>query len=243
MNFNTIYKELSDINEATTRTWYSGYARGLNDISTRVTPQELEHEAERKAKEEEERRLEYERQAPEREQKALEHNKQFAEREARRAIAANKIIQYNCREQYHIRQYDYWPAVDPDTKELVYDADAKEKILQVSHELLSTQRSTASKKAHADRKKRLENEYTWTASYTLWGDQYTITEKIQGNDDPEGACELVKQKALAQLKKEKQLCRELNMLSRFQWDGKLLVTVAEPYSKGQIYKQFKFKVN
>jgi hypothetical protein len=225
------------VNRIANNPWYSGGFSGLNDISTRVSPEEIE----RKAKEEEERRLEAEERRLEAERKELELEQQKAEKKALKAIADGSILQYNFNNRYHISHYDVWPAIDLDTKELVYDKDTKEQILQDSERITRERQKEYNAKYSAARKQRLETEYTWTAHFTIGDKRYAKVEKVQGNDDPEGACERVKQKALAVLKQERHECRVFN--EPFQWDGKLVITVAEPHGEDQIFKQCKFKVN
>lgn len=206
--------------------WYSGGFRGLNDISTAVTPEEREQ----RLKAEEERQREKER-------------KEFesAAKSAAKAIKADRVPFYNCNNKYDIKKKEYYPAIDLDTKELVYDPVRKEEIIEASQIIVDQKRQAAAEKGRQTRAKNQAAQadiHLWTAYYTINGETSVLVDKVHGNDDPEGACLAIKQKAVDAIKQEMKECRVFG--ERFQWDGKLLITITYPEGNDKTYKQYKF---
>lgn len=207
--------------------WYSGGFRGLNDISNVTTPEEQE----RKAKEEEERKIQQEK-------------KEF-ERAAKKAIAENRIAFYNHNHRYDISRNEYCPAVDLETKELIYDSAQKEEILKASQSIVDEVRSAAAQKGLRTKAANQAAEaefnakaYVWTAYFTFNDGTHTVTNKVIGNEDPEGACAEIKAKAIQRIKAEMHECRMFK--EPFQWDGKLTITVTPPRGEDEVYKKYKF---
>jgi hypothetical protein len=241
-NFNEVYEELSAIgsrenlheankivNRFANSPWYSGSFRGLNDISTATAPEELE----RRAKEEEERKLQQE-------------CKEF-ERAAKKAIAENRVAFYNYNHRYEISHKDHCPAVDLDTNEFVYDSDRKEEILKASEIIVDEVRKRAAMKGlqtkaanQAAAAELNAKAHLWTAYYTINGDNLTISNRVLGNDDPDNACLEVKKKAIKAIKAEMHECQMFN--EPFQWDGKLIITTTPPQGKEEVYKKYKFNI-
>lgn len=229
----TIQEDLQEANKIVNRIadspWYSGSFSGLNDISTRTAKISPE-EAERRAKEEEERKLEAER--------------KYFENIAKKAIETDRVPFYNCNHKYEIRNKEYCPAIDLETKEFVYDTTQKEEILKASQDIVDQKRKAAAAKGQqtkANNQAAQAKTYLWTAYYTLGGKTSIVVDKVIGNTNPEEACERVKQKALAKLKQERHECRVFN--EPFLWDGKLLITITDPQGNDKTFKQYKFKVN
>jgi hypothetical protein len=241
-NFNEVYEELSTIgsrenlheankivNRFANNSWYSGSFRGLNDISTATAPEEIE----RKAKEEEERKLQQE-------------CKEF-EKAAKKAIAENRVAFYNYNHRYEISRKDHCPAVDFDTNEFVYDSDRKEEILKASEIIVDEVRKRAAMKGlqtkaanQAAAAELNAKAHLWTAYYTINGDNLTISNRVLGNDDPDNACLEVKKKAVKAIKAEMHECQMFN--EPFQWDGKLIITTTPPQGKEEVYKKYKFNI-
>jgi hypothetical protein len=239
-NFNEVYEELSAIgsrenlheankivNRFANNSWYSGGFRGLNDISTAVTPEEIE----RKAKEEEERKLQQER-------------KEF-EKVAKKAIETNRVAFYNYNHRYEISRKDHCPAVDLDTNEFEYDSDRKEEILKASEIIVDEVRKRAAMKGLQTKAANQAAEaelnakaHLWTAYFTINGKTRTVSDRIIGNDDPDNGCLEVKNKAARAIKAEMHECQMFK--EPFQWDGKLIITVTPPQGKEEVYKKYKF---
>ena len=229
-NFTEVYEELNALNETNkvvkrfaNSPWYSGDFRGLNGISTVITPEEREQQL----KAEEERKLEKER-------------KEF-ERAAKKAIAEDRIPFYNCNRQYDIRNKEHCPAIDLETKEFVYDSAQKEEIIAASQIIVDQKRTASAAKGLQTRAKNQAIKSTihlWTAYYTINGETSIIVEKVQGNDNPEDACLAVKQKAIDAIKQEMKECQAFG--ESFQWDGKLTITITYPNGSDKTYRQYKF---
>lgn len=233
-NFNKVYEELTTLNETNkvvrrfaNNTWYSGDFRALNDISTAVSPEELE----RKRKEEEERKQEAER-------KELE-------RAAKTAIVTDRVPFYNWNHRFEIRDKEYCPAIDLDTQEFVYDPEQKEEIVKASKIIVDQKRQASTAKGmqtkannQAAQATAEARTYLWTAYYTINGKTFTIVDEVLGNEDPKGACLAVKHKAVDAIKQEMHECRVFG--EPFQWDGKLLITITFPSGNDKTYKQYDF---
>lgn len=235
--FNECYEELSEIQEDLQEAnkivqrfdhpVYSGSFSGLNNIARGTSADELE----RKKKAEEEQRLERER-------------KEY-ERAANKAITENRVAFYNYNHRYEITKKDHCPAVDLETNELVYDPTRKEEILKASESIVDEVRSAAAQKGLRTKAANQAAEaelnakaYVWTAYFTFNDGTHTVTNKVIGNEDPEGACAETKAKAIQRIKAEMHECRMFK--EPFQWDGKLIITVTPPRGEDEVYKKYKF---
>lgn len=206
---------------------YSGSFSDLNNIAGGTSADVLE----RKKKAEEEQRLERER-------------KEY-ERAANKAIAENRVAFYNHNHRYEITKKDYCPAVDLETNEFVYDPVQKEEILKASESIVDEVRSAAAQKGLRTKaaNQAVEAElnakaYVWTAYFTFNDGTHTVTTKVIGNEDLEGACAEIKAKAIQRIKAEMHECRMFK--EPFQWDGKLIITVTPPQGEDTVYKKYKF---
>ena len=219
--------------------WYSGYARGLNNIDNRVDDKELEL----KAKAEEERK----RKEAEAKAKRAEATKQAQLQLAQQAIDASTWDEYNKAHIYKIRTKDWCPAIDPDTQQLVYDAQRKEEILrpieaQLAREEAEQRRVQQQKDAERRAKERADAAitYCWRASATINGKTgYTNYRHIVGNDNPEAAAKEVLQKEIDFLREEQKECRAFG--EPFNWDGKVTIYCKDPTGKEEVYKVVSFK--
>lgn len=216
-------QEANKIVQRFDRPIYSGSFSGLNDIAGGTSADVLER---KKKAEEEQERKEY-------------------ERAAKKAIAENRIAFYNHNHRYDISRKEYCPAVDLETKELIYDPAQKEEILKASQSIVDEVRSAAAQKGLRTRAANQAAEaefnakaYVWTAYFTFGDETHTVTNKVIGNEDPEGACAEIKAKAIQRIKAEMHECRMFK--EPFQWDGKLIITVTPPRGEDEVYKKYKF---
>lgn len=201
------------INRVVNNPWYSGAFRGLNDISTKSTPKS----AEKIAQEEEERR------------------KQEKELHIRNAMLYKKPDVYNARYQQTILTDPEWPALDPETKERIYDPVRKEEVVKQSverRELAQQQAYQKSLEAEAANRLNKERTYYWQVTYTLNNKTYKIGKNIIGNDDPDTTCELMKLAALRKIKEEKHECTVFN--EPFQWDNILIISCTPPKGTSRV---------
>jgi hypothetical protein len=217
-NFNAVYEELNNINEdGPARTWYSGYARGLNDISTRVAPASPEQVAQ----EEEERR------------------KQEKEDRIKKAMLYKSADTYHYRWQQEILSDPEWPALDPETRERVYDPKRKEELVKQSLEnreqayKQSVQKGLETKAAKQAEKDRT---YRWTVAYTINKENHKLGKNVLGNENPEATCDLIKQAALKRIKQEKHECDVFK--EPFSWDGKITITCTPPKGAEEVIAEF-----
>lgn len=220
-------QEANKIVQRFDRPVYSGSFSDLNNIAGGTSAEVLE----RKKKAEEEQRLERER-------------KEY-ERAANKAIAENRVAFYNHNHRYEITKKDYCPAIDLETNEFVYDPARKEEILKASESIVNEVRSAAAQKGLQTRAANQAAEaefnakaYVWTAYFTFNDGTHTVTNKVIGNENPEGACAEIKAKAIQRIKAEMHECKMFK--EPFQWDGKLIITVTPPRGEDEVYKKYKF---
>jgi hypothetical protein len=211
--FNKVYEELNNINEANkvvsrfSNPWYSGSFRGLNDISTAQAPKTPEQIAQ----EEEERK------------------KREKEAKIQKAMLYKSVDTYHYRWRQEILSDPEWPAMDPETRERVYDPARKEELVKQSVEKVVQAQEQAYLKGletKAANKAALARTYHWEAAYTIGGKTFTVGKNIIDNEDPEASRKLVKQAAVERIKQEMHECRVFG--ERFEWDGKMTITCTPP---------------
>lgn len=216
--FNKVYEELDSINEgSSTRPWYSGYARGLNNISTRMTPKSPEQIAQ----EEEERR------------------KQEQETRIKNAIGNKSVDTYHYRYQQEILSDPEWPALDPETRERVYDPERKEELVKQSIENKEQAYKQSYQKgleARAIQKANKDRTYHWSATYTINRKKYKVGKDVLDNESPEETCDLIRRGALKRIKQEKHECTVFK--EPFSWDGKITITCTPPKGTEEVVAEF-----
>lgn len=212
-DFLDIYEELDTINEASglSNTWYSGYARGLNDISTRTSEDKLADEAKKKAQEEEELL------------KQQEETKKILAA-AKKATTKKRACMYNIRYSTKILQNENYPAVDPETLELVYDMAKKEEITSQAYAILDDLHATT-KAASAIKDSTLVR---WRGFATINGKSLSVASKKFPEDTPQEECyEAIKQLALTQIRQMAHDCRVFG--EPFNCSSKLIIA-RTPYN-------------
>ena len=213
--------------------WYSGYASGLNDISNRVDDKERAQIA---AAEEERRQKQAAQRAAYRAAKEERETQRYLTK-AQEAIAAGTIDEYNYEFVYEIRTRDYCPAIDPVTKELIYDPKQKEEILKPV-DARKEEEEAERRKKEAERRARAKADaartYTWIASYVINGRTFSMTKRVVGNKDPESAASMVSNIALKRIAQEAHECKVFK--EPFSWDGKLSISYKTPDGNTEFYK-------
>ena len=244
-------QEANKIVQRFDRPVYSGSFSGLNNIAGGTSADELERkkkaeeEAKKKVEEEAKKKAEEEAKKKAEEEQRLEWERKEFEKAANKAIAENRVAFYNYNHRYDISRKDYCPAVDLETNEFVYDPARKEEILKASESIVDEVRSAAAQKGLRTRAANQAAEaefnakaYVWTAYFTFNDGTHTVTNKVIGNEDPEGACAEIKAKAIQRIKAEMHECKMFK--EPFQWDGKLIITVTPPRGEDEVYKKYKF---
>jgi hypothetical protein len=220
--------------------WYSGYASGLNDISNRVDDKERAQIA---AAAEERRQKQAAQRAAYRAAKEERETQRYLTK-AREAIAADTIDEYNYEFVYEIRMRDYCPAIDPVTKELVYDSKQKEEILKPV-DARKEEEEAERRKKEAERRARAKADaartYTWIASYVINGRTFSMKKNVVGNKDPESAASMVSNIALKRIAQEAHECKVFK--EPFSWDGKLSISYKTPDGTEEHFRTFKAKTN
>ena len=220
---------------------YSGYARGLNNISKIVDDQEL---AQKAAAEEERKAKEAEAEAKRKEaaKQAKEAAQQAHIEKAQKAIANGTVTDFNKKYSYAIRVKGY-PAIDPETFELVTDTKRIEEILAEVEKQEEQDRAAKRERdaeLEAQRKIDAANTYRWCASCTIDGKTgFSKNRLVVGNADPETIAKEVAQEELTWIKDERQFYR----LERrpFNWDGKITVWCTAPGGEREVYKVYSCK--
>ncbi len=229
--------------------WYSGGFRGLNDIDTRVT----DAERERVARENEERRARQAELEAERKARAKEKNKQLAIQRAEDAIAKGVIDEYNKEWRMSILSTinpDVYPAIDPETKELVFDMTEKKRIIDPILQQLEAEREAkkaADKEAAARAAARREADKPIT--YYLYAEVVINGETMR---DPHGT-RVVGQDNLVRVAKEVAR-KELDWVNTerkfyvagghaFNWDGVITVISENPDGTEEPFRTFRVRTN
>lgn len=227
--------------------WYSGSFRGLNDIDTRVTPEEKARvAAENEARRQRQAELEAERRAA-----ALERRKQMAIKVAENAIAKGVIDEYNEAHRVSILGTpDVYPAIDPETKELVFDRAEQKRILDPI-----TQRVNAEKEA----KKATEKEAAKKAAERRAAEKpitYYLYPEVVINGEtmrsPDGT-RVVGQDNLVRAAKEvaREELKWVNTEHKFyaagghpfNWDGVITIISENPDGTEEPFRTFKVVTN
>lgn len=233
-DFIKIYKELEQLNKAditeeplleTTnkiikrfdRPFYSGSFSGLNNISFREpSPEELAKKAEEQAKAEEEKRK--------------RKRKSELITAAKRLTTADGAHGYNKRYASEILQNEEYPAVDPETLELVYDAVQKEELIQQAKEVAEEKRIASiikGQQTRAANQAKAATMVTWYGYATINGQKRKVATKSLPEDTDQTECyEVVKQQALKYINQEAHECRVFG--EPFKCSIKLLIT-RKPY--------------
>lgn len=211
--FNKVYEELNNITEANkivsrfNKPWYSGSFSGLNGISTRrepKTPEQIAQEEEERKKQEKETRIQT-------------------------AMYYKSADTYHHRYQKEILSDPEWPAMDPVTRERVYDPIRKEELVKQSIEAVAQSREQAYQKGletKAAKKAAQARTYHWEATYTINGHAYKVGKSVLNNEDPEVTRKLIKQAAVKRIKQELHECTVFG--EPFDWDGKVIITCTPP---------------
>ena len=217
--FMKLYEELEQLNTLEednkvvsrfNKPWYSGSFRGLNDISTRQspkTPEQIEQEKEEREKQEKETRI-------------------------KNAMLYKPADTYNWRYQQQILSDLDWPALDPETRERVYDPVRKEELVKQSvtnKEQAYQQAQQKSLETRAARQAEKSRTYHWEATYTINNKKYKVGKNVLDNEEPDTTCNLMKRAALKRIKQEKHECTVFK--EPFSYDGKIIVTRTSPAGK------------
>jgi hypothetical protein len=222
-DFNAFYEELDNLNEANkvvnrfNKPWYSGSFSGLNDISNGHTPKSPEQIAQ----EEEERK------------------KQEKETRIKNAILNKSADTYHYRYQKEILSDPEWPAMDPETRERVYDPARKEELVRQSIAIKqqayqqSCQKGLETKAAKQAEKNRT---YHWVVSYTINKERYRLGKNVLDNENPEATCELLRQAAIKRIKQEKHECTVFK--EPFRWDGKITISCKPPKGTEEVIAEY-----
>lgn len=192
--------------------YYSGSFSSLNGISTRPTPkspEQIAQEEEERKKQEKEDKIEY-------------------------AIYGTSVNTYHYRHQQEILSDPEWPALDPKTRERVYDPARKKDLVMQSVEYKKQEFQQAAQKAaetRAAKQAEKARSYHWVATYTINKEIFNIGKNVIGNEDPEAMRKLMKQTAVKRIKQEMHECKVFG--ERFDWDGKITITCTPPKESGE----------
>lgn len=229
--------------------WYSGGFRGLNDIDTRVTPEEKARvAAENEARRQKQAELEAERKA-----RAKEKNKQLAIQRAEDAIAKGVIDEYNKEWRLSILSTanpDVYPAIDSETKELVFDMAEKKRILDPIVQRVEAEKEAkkaAEKEAAKIAAERREAEKPIT--YYLYPEVVINGETMRS---PEGT-RVVGQDNLIRAAKEvaREELKWINTERKFyvagghpfNWDGVITIISENPDGTEEPFRTFRVRAN
>ena len=221
--------------------WYSGDFRCLNDVDTRVTPEEKARvAAENEARRQRQAELEAERRA-----RAKEKNKQLAIQRAEDAIAKGVIDEYN--KEWRLRilstaNSDVYPAIDPETKELVFDMAEKKRILDPIMQGVEAEKEAA-KKAAERRAAEKPITYYLYPEVVINGETMRSPDgtRVVGQDNLVRAAKEVAREELKWLNTERK-CYVAGG-HPFNWDGVINVISKNPDGSEETFRTFKVVAN
>ena len=229
--------------------WYSGSFRGLNDIDTRVTPEEKARiAAENEARRQRQAELEAERRA-----RAKEKNKQLAIQRAEDAIAKGVIDEYNKEWRLSIlstANSDVYPAIDPETKELVFDMAEKKRILdpitqrvEAEKEAKKAAEKEAAKKAAERRAAEKPITYYLYPEVVINGETMRSPKgtRVVGQDNLVRAAKEVAREELKWINTERKFYVAGG--HSFNWDGVITVISESPDGTEEPFRTFKVVTN
>ena len=227
--------------------WYSGSFIGLNDIDTRVTPEEKARvAAENEARRQRQAELEAERRAA-----ALERRKQMAIKVAEDAIAKGVIDEYNEAHRASIlASPDIYPAIDPETKELVFDRAEQKRILDPITQRVNAEKEAkkaaekeAAKKAAERREAEKPITYYLYPEVVINGETMRSPEgtRVVGQDNLVKAAKEVAREELKWVNTE----RKFYVASGhpFNWDGVITIICENPDGTEKPFRTFKVMAN
>jgi hypothetical protein len=232
---------------AANRPWYSGSFRGLNDIDTRVTPEEKARvAAENEARRQRQAELEAERRAA-----ALERRKQMAIKVAEDAIAKGVIDKYNEAHRASIlASPNVYPAIDPETKELVFDKAEQRRILDPITQRVNAEKEAkkaaekeAAKKAAERREAEKPITYYLYPEVVINGETMRSPDgtRVVGQDNLISAAKKVAREELDWVNTERKFYVAGG--HPFNWDGVITIICKNPDGTEKPFRTFKVMTN
>jgi hypothetical protein len=248
-DFGSSLQEANKVVRGAAKPWYSGGFVGLNDIDTRVT----DVERERVARENEERRAKQAELEAERKARAKEKNKQLAIQRAEDAIAKGVIDEYN--EAYRVSilngiNSDVYPAIDPETKELVFDMAEKKRILdpitqrvEAEKEAKKAAEKEAAKKAAERRAAEKPITYYLYPEVVINGETMRSPSgtRVVGQDNLVRAAKEVAREELKWINTERKFYVAGG--HPFNWDGVIAIICENPDGTEEPFRTFRVRTN
>lgn len=239
----TIYKHLKNSIDKAYHTMV--YVDAEGELVSNPTPQQIRDtmEADRAAAAAARAELENQQKA-----KELEKQKQLAIQKAEDAIAKGAIYEYNKDNYRSILYNEVFPAIDPETQELVFDPEQKKHIVMLALQRAEKERQ-ASRDARKEREREAEAQAKLDAPRTHWLSSTVVIngetfksegrDKVIGEENLKDAALKAANKELSWVKTERKFYAATNR--PFNWDGKVTVWCEYPDGRKEIYRTFSLR--
>jgi hypothetical protein len=182
----------------------------------------------------------------------LEKHKQLAIRRAEDAIAQGVIYEYNKANHRSIMADEVFPAIDPETQELIFDLEQKKQIVELTLQQAEKERQAkiaATRAANRERARKAAAQAKLDAPRTHWLTPSVVISgktlksknqvKVVGEENLKDAALKVANEELNWVKTERKFYVATNR--PFDWDGKVTIWCEYPDGREEVYRTFSLR--
>jgi hypothetical protein len=182
----------------------------------------------------------------------LEKHKQLAIRRAEDAIAQGVIYEYNKANHRSIMADEVFPAIDPETQELIFDPEQKKQIVELTLQQAEKERQAkiaATRAANKERARKAAAQAKLDAPRTHWLTPSVVISgktlksknqvKVVGEENLKDAALKVANEELNWVKTERKFYVATNR--PFDWDGKVTIWCEYPDGREEVYRTFSLR--
>ena len=182
----------------------------------------------------------------------LERHRQLAIRRAEDAIAQGVIYEYNKANHRSIIADEVFPAIDPETQELIFDPEQKKQIVELTLQQAEQERQAkiaATRAANKERARRVAAQAKLDAPRTHWLTPSVVINgktlkskkqvKVIGEENLKDAALKVANEELNWVRTERKFYVATN--NPFNWDGKVTIWCEYPDGREEVYRTFSLR--
>ena len=182
----------------------------------------------------------------------LEKHKQLAILRAEDAIAQGVIYEYNKANHRSIVADEVFPAIDPETQELIFDPEQKKQIVELTLQQAEKERQAkiaATRAANKERARKAAAQAKLDAPRTHWLTPSVVISgkilksknqiKVVGEENLKDAALKVANEELNWVKTERKFYVATNR--PFDWDGKVTIWCEYPDGREEVYRTFSLR--
>lgn len=182
----------------------------------------------------------------------LEKHRQLAIRRAEDAIAQGVIYEYNKANHRSIIADEVFPAIDPETREFIFDPEQKKQIVELTLQQAEKERLAkiaATKAANKERERQRAEQAKLDAPYTHWLTPSVVINgetmksnnpvKVVGAENLKAAALEVANAELKWVRTERKFYVATN--NPFNWDGKVTIWCEYPDGREEVYHTFSLR--